>query len=65
MFMYDIESFDICLDIEVNRKKKMGVGKFLFLLFFYFIEENLKTLLKKTDYVSFKKHNKIVMEHNL
>lgn len=67
MFMYDMESFDICLDIEVNRKKKKkrGWGSFYFLLFFYFIEENLKTLLKKTDYVSFKKHNKIVMEHNL
>ena len=37
MFMYDIESFDICLDIEVNRKKKKNGGGEVFIFYYFFI----------------------------
>ena len=37
MFMYDIESFDICLDIEVNRKKKKKGGGEVFIFYYFFI----------------------------
>lgn len=49
MFMYDIESFDICLDIEVNRKKKKkkGVGKFLFFIIFLFYRRKPKNIIKE------------------
>lgn len=47
MFMYDIESFDICLDIEVNRKKKNGGGEVFIFIIFLFYRRKPKNIIKE------------------